>query len=393
MRPVILPPRTLLFELCADLTTPALVYDLENLPKTLSAYTEDISLVPRARLNIAVKATHTPEVLRCLSDWGLGADVASVRELRLALSAGFTEISATGPSYTTPADFQALEDAGTTLDVDSIDQLRAYGEWRRSGPVGLRIRVPLPSALDTANTFGSNSRFGVSITDVAMREVLAEHDLTVTRLHLHTGQTSPASLVYKVRHTLAIAKVIPSIDVIDLGGGFFDLYVCRDRARAALEEVGRLLETWEADTGREMAFRFEPGAAVLAPHGYLLTRVDAIEHQHPYYQRDVVQVDSSAWNFAPWHKPQVLHLAEHKRSTVSRERLLAGNTLYENDLFGTVPRGLSALDVPDCEVGDVLVLTNSGAYTTTNARDFNLLGRLREYAFDGSSLSQVGQWR
>ncbi|MGG7465598.1 hypothetical protein [Plantibacter sp. YIM 135347] len=393
MQPVVLEPTSHMFDLFKAIETPALVYDLENLRHTLASYIEDIALVPTARLNIAVKATHTPDLLKALFASGVGADVASVREFMLAQEIGFTEISATGPSFTSARDFQLLADAGITLDVDSLDQLRAYGAWRPGGPVGLRIRVPHPASLNNANTFGANSRFGVTITDASVRESLAEFNLSVTRLHMHTGQMSPASLVHKIRYTLAIAKTMPTIGLIDLGGGFFDLFVSRITARAALLEVRRLLEAWETETGRALDLRFEPGGAVLAPHGYLLTRVDAIELEHPYYGRDVVQVDSSAWNCAPWHKPEVVHLNAAKRSSATADRILAGNTLYENDFFGTAPDvGVSSLAVPDCEVGDVLVLTNSGAYTSTNARDFNLLGRLREYAFDGSTIRPIGQW-
>lgn len=392
MQPVVLSPTSLLFELSADLATPALVYDFENLAHTLAAYAEDIALVPRAHLNVAVKATHTPELLTFLSNAGLGADVASIRELELAQNVGFTEISATGPSFTSAAQFEVLSNAGVTLDVDSLDQLRAYGEWHPGGDVGLRIRVPLPDQLNTANTFGSNSRFGVTITDPAVRELIAEFSLSLTRLHMHTGQMSPGALVHKVRYTLAVAKAMPTIGLIDLGGGFFDLFASRAAARSALVEVGRLLESWEVETGRQIGLRFEPGGAVLAPHGYLLTKVDAVEHEHPHYRRDIVQVDSSAWNFAPWHKPEVIHLNPEKRSSAISERILAGNTLYENDFFGTPPNaGISTLLVPDCEVGDVLVLTNSGAYTSTNARDFNLLGRLEEYAFNGSAIRPIGR--
>lgn len=61
---------------------------------------------------------------------------------------------------------------------------------------------------------------------------------------------------------------------------------------------------------------------------------------------------------------------------------IAGNTLYENDLFGTNINGVRKIyDMPDLSVGDVLVVTACGAYTITNSRTFNGLTTPREFKY------------
>ncbi len=389
LEPIVSPPSRSIFDLMRALPTPALVYDIDNLKRSLARMLEDVALLTNARLNVALKSCHTPAVLRHLAEAGLGADCASPREVELAVEVGFPEISATGPSFTDAGALQVLADNGAVLDATSVDQLAFVGACRPGSDVGLRLRLPIPDSLDTPNSFGSNSRFGVMATDPAVHGVLRAHRLTVTRLHLHTGQLSPRLFLWELRYTLTVADSIPTVALIDFGGGFYDFYADRAAARRALQVAEAMLEDWRARTGRPMAIRFEPGAAVLGPHGYLLATVQSIETDHPEYAADVLQIDTSAWNYAPWHLPVVVPLEEPDRRPRKRQ-LVAGNTLYENDFFGMTGRNEPPLlDVAAMEVGERLVLTNAGAYTMTNRRDFNLLGTLQEHLVDDGTVATV----
>ncbi|MFE6308618.1 diaminopimelate decarboxylase family protein [Nocardiopsis sp. NPDC057823] len=383
--PLFTPPSELLFALAEDLPTPALVYDLPGIRAGVRAMARDIALIPDARLNLALKACHTPALLREMAALGLGCDIASPGELDLALAAGFTEVSATGPVFA-GADFDLLAGHGITLDCDSLDQLDDYGGRRPGTEVGLRVRVTLPRSLEDTATFAGDSRFGVAPADPGLGEVLERHRLRVTRLHVHTGQMTPASLRYKVRYLLTVAEHLPEVRVIDLGGGFFHLYRDRAQAVAALTDAASQVADWRERTGRPVALRFEPGGALLTPYGYLVTRVRSVEEHHPVFGTRVVTLDASAWNLAPWHnRPQVLAL---HGAPPTGPALLAGCTLYENDFFGAVPGAArTALEVPHCRRGDRLVVTATGAYTMTNARWFNRIPPPREHLFDGERMT------
>ncbi|MFF2652675.1 diaminopimelate decarboxylase family protein [Streptomyces sp. NPDC058045] len=378
-------PPVALFQQALRVATPAVVYDYPGITATVRRMQDDIAPIPGAQLNFAVKACHTPDVLAHLAGLGLGGDTASVGELELATSAGFQEITATGPAFSA-ADFTLFRAVGVTVDLDSVAQIEAYGRAHPGTDAGLRVRIPLPEKLEMHSTFGRNSRFGVNATDHRVHEAFARHGLRLTRLHLHTGQTSPEKLLYKVAYTLHMAAKFPHLHTIDVGGGFFHLYLHRGRARAALRRTARMVEEWQTEHGRPIALRFEPGGGVLAPHGYLFTEVRSVEEHHEYYGTRVVTVDSSAWNLAPWHKPTVLAADPAAGSGPPRPGLIAGNTLYENDFFGTdihgkVDRGMT---FPPCRPGDRLVITASGAYTLTNSRRFNRIPAPAEYAFDGT---------
>lgn len=389
--PLVDGPTIGLFHHFRDVETPSIVYDLENLERSVRRLQGDLALIPGCRLNVAAKATHCVPLLRRLSEWGLGADVASIGELRLARAAGFTEITATGPSFSTPAAMSELLRSTIAPDIDSVDQLRSWAaDPAHAKEIGLRLRIPVPERFDSPHSFGVRSRFGVDILDPELHMLLAEHGFVVTRLHAHTGQLSPASFLFHVSYLLRIASALPDVQTIDFGGGLFDFYADRASARWALGEAGARVSAWCAEHGRPLGTRFEPGGALLGPHGYLVTTVQSVQRGRPSPDHTIVQVDASAWNLAPWHKPRVLSADVARLDAPSGPGVIAGNTLYENDYFGMDTRGrLSEYLVPECRPGDRLVLTNAGAYTAANQREFNLLGRVAEYLYDGHEIVRV----
>ena len=382
--PLIPQPSEALGRAAEIVETPALIYDLDALDALVGRLLCDVKLLPDARLNVALKACHTPNILRRLAGFGLGCDVASRGELEIAKEAGFAEISATGPAFSRD-DFAAFCEAGIVPDVDSMSQLRTYGDAFPGSAVGLRMRIPAPTALQTAASFWEDSRFGLQRLSPDVLGELTRGRLVVTRLHVHTGQTTPASLRFKLDYLLAVAEAFPDVTTIDLGGGFLHLYVSRARARRALSDAAARMRRWCSDTGRDMALRFEPGAAVLATSGYLVCEVRAVE-QHELLGR-LVTVNASAWNLAPWHRPSVVVIGGDAHIEPA---VLAGNTLYEGDVFGQGANGgAPVLEFGNCAVGDRLLVTNFGAYTMTNARKFNRIEPPAVYGLSDGELHQI----
>ncbi|ALG27805.1 hypothetical protein AOZ07_01510 [Glutamicibacter halophytocola] len=362
--------------------TPAIVYDLENLDRSLSILQEDIGKVRNAKLNFAVKACHTPQILEFLARKGLGADVASMGEFHLARDAGFREITATGPSFTS-AEAIELAGFGMAVDASSIDQLQAFWESEPNLDVGIRLRIPLPDHIDDrTTTFGTNSRFGILPADHKLQNLDHENSGKIIRLHTHTGQMTPEHLLYKAKVLLATATFYKGVRSIDFGGGFFSLYVSRSRAISALQELNSMVESWVAQNDRDIEIVFEPGAATLGSHGYLVTEVTATEDNHSGFGCNVATLNASSWNLTPWHLPKVFKLGSLSTESAKSPYLLAGNTLYENDFFGSDLFGKRKLfQVSKLSVHDKVVFTNSGAYTMTNSRDFNRIPKPKEYIF------------
>ncbi|MBK5494258.1 hypothetical protein [Bacillus sp. TH13] len=164
LEPLYSQPSSKLYEVACDVNTPAIIYDYAGMKDVVDRIQEDLKELPHAKLNLAVKATHTPELLSLYAKWGLGCDVASLGEYELAKKAGFTEITTTNPAYSLK-DMRVFMNEGITLDIDSISQLILYGEHFPNTNVGIRVRIPLPTEIESAATFGKDSRFGINILD------------------------------------------------------------------------------------------------------------------------------------------------------------------------------------------------------------------------------------
>lgn len=382
------PPQEIFKEI-KEVTTPAIIYDYEGMYDVVERITEDISVVPNAKLNLAVKAIHTPKILKKYAEWGLGCDVASKGEYILAKEAGFTEISITGPAFT-QNDMEFFTNEKIVIDLDSISQIVMYGKKFPNSEIGLRLRIPLPEHLESNSTFGKDSRFGIDFKNPDLKTTLESNNLKVTRLHVHTGQMTPISLLYKAEYLLSVAEKFKSVHTIDFGGGFYHLYVDRNETRKALYKLKEIAETWKKKTGRDMEFRFEPGGAILGGCGYLITTIMAKEY-HDFFKVNMLTLDSSAWNLAPWHKPQVIPINSLNSETDSIEFMLAGNTLYEGDIFGRDTNGKTMkFYLPqNIKVGEILMLCAFGAYTMTNSRQFNKIPLPQEYLLKNGKLIKI----
>ena len=100
----------------------------------------------------------------------------------------------------------------------------------------------------------------------------------------------------------------------------------------------------EIKYANNLQFRFEPGAGLIGPFGYLVTTVVSLEHGNRYFGDDLIGLDCSAWNICPWVIPKVYHYQEARRDTEYHQAIVCGNSLYENDFLVKVKR----IEFQDC---------------------------------------------
>jgi len=364
-----------LFTYAKEVTTPAIIYDIKQLQKVVSEIVNSIKEMPSLKLNFALKACYSPEVLKCLVDLDIGCDVASVYELELAKKAGFKKITTTAPVYTSE-DIAVFHNQNIVLDLNSFDQIKLFIETIGNEVIGIRINIPLPEEISNKASFGKDSRFGIDITDKKFSDFVNHHNLKIKRLHVHTGQTTLSSFRYKFFYLLALAEQLKEVDEIILGGGLFYFYIENQKIDALLSELQNYLNEWQKQHKRNVNFYLEPGGAIISPCGYLITTVASSETR-PNNKKQIT-VDSSAWNIAPWSLPVVLPVG--KRNDDTMETIIAGRSLYEFDYFGRQEEGNPQL-FPLCELsyGDRIIMSSMGGYSMTNARKFNGIPLPSEY--------------
>ncbi len=364
------PPRARILDAAGRVPrTPAILWDLDALDQRVEEFGRLVGEHDLA-LSVAVKACRTVAILARLAGAGLGADVASPAELQVARRAGFRRISATGPGFR-EEHAVGLSKEGVLFDAQSLTQLGHLLRNDLLDAVGLRLRVPLPDTLRSATSRGGDSRFGV-VVDHNLLETLAAAPATVTRIRVHTGESTARTLEFRARFALLAADLFGSVEEVNLGGGFLRLSRDPSGLRSALGTLRTVVRE-----RRDLRWWIEPGAALLLDSAYLVTEVLDV---HP----DAVTVDASAWNIAPWTFPSFYTARGGSRRYAGT---VYGPTLYEKDRFRQDTGAVAGEPRP--AIGDRLVGTSFGAYTVANGRCFAGLALPVQYGVTARELEVI----
>jgi diaminopimelate decarboxylase len=278
--------------LAAAWGTPLYVYDLGVVDGQVDALRA--TLPARFDVAYAVKANPSLGVVVHLGRRGLGADVASLGELRTALRAGIApdRIVMTGPGKR-DEELQAASAAGIrAVTVESRGELRRLEQVaRESGravPVLLRAATPAARALERVRLVGDDGagKFGMDRADLsaAARTAAASPFLDLLGIHAFgaSNVTDASALARHVADTLALAAEIAreagtAFSLVDVGGG---LGIPYESGEESLDLVGlrRQLEdvasAWLALRElRDATILLEPGRFLVGPAGAYVARV------------------------------------------------------------------------------------------------------------------------
>lgn len=179
----------------------------------------------RHRICYAHKVNRSATFARTAAHAGISVDVASERELRSALAAGFPadRIEVTGPKGSTM--LRAALTAGITVNVDNLWELSALAELTTSGPA-------VPVLLRVSGFAGSSpSRFGIDLADIATAlDLLVQHRdrLRLLGFAFHLDTAATTERVNAVGDCLDLIErayahgLAPT--VLDIGGGLRQIF-------------------------------------------------------------------------------------------------------------------------------------------------------------------------
>lgn len=250
--------------------TPLWVYDLGLIDQ---AVTELRAAFPGADLAYAMKANATGSVLRRLAEHGVGSEAITVGELARSLRAG---IDPAGTIVGGPAQDRPLRDLARSgqvgrISLDSrgqwLDWLGDPGGWPEQALAYVRVNPGLdPRTHEHMATGQATSKFGLSPADAL---ALAKEVSSAGRFagfHVHAGsQLTDPAVHAAVLETLApLYDALPGATELDLGGGFAV-------PGFPYEELAGIVRAFLAPRGLHL--RLEPGRALVAQAGVLLSRV------------------------------------------------------------------------------------------------------------------------
>ncbi|NNC97453.1 MAG: type III PLP-dependent enzyme [Gammaproteobacteria bacterium] len=350
--------------LVAEHGSPLLVYDASVLKQQFAALQHAL---PGVDLYYAVKAHPDANIIHTIDELDGGFDIASAGEMDLLLD---HKISGRRTIHTHPikkdAEIKkALRFGATTFVIDNLDELNKLLPYRKR--VGVLLRVSFRS--DSA-VVDLSRKFGCDIEEVKGLVFAAEQlGIHIKGLAFHVGsQVSDAS-----KHVEAIEQChrvmqecnqelsIP-LSTLDIGGGFpadyrlegFDINEFCEPIRITLDN---LPDDWH--------LLAEPGRFLVAPAVCSVTTVTGKSIRHGirwYYLDDGVYGSYSGQIFDHASYP-----IQSLRSGDLYPSILAGPTCDSIDIIA------EDVELPELEIGDLIIGLQMGAYTAATKTRFNSL--------------------
>jgi len=206
--------------------TPFYVYDQEGIDESIKHFTKAFSAhIPNFQSYYAVKLNHHPFLVNRVIEKGMGLDVASKRELLIAIKAGATKIVYFSPGKNENDLRYALKYADIVrIHIDSFGELEKLGEisnkMKKSVEVGIRINIP---------SHGLWSKYGIPLKSLKnfWRKANNYPFVKLNGIHFHRSRNRTAHSYTSIICELAkyLTKHFSSsererIQYIDFGGGF-----------------------------------------------------------------------------------------------------------------------------------------------------------------------------
>ncbi len=276
-----------LTEIAQAFGTPCYVYSQATLERHWHAFDNALGRHPHL-ICYAVKANSNLAVLRVLAQLGSGFDIVSGGELERVLRAGGSpsKIVFAGVGKTHAEMRRALEVGILSFNVESAAELQRLnqvaGECGKVAPISIRVNPDVnPNTHPYISTGLKENKFGVDVDsalDVYRRAAELPH-LRIVGADCHIGSqlTQITPFLDALDRMLLLIDNLTAeginIEHLDLGGGLGVRYAQEEPAEPAAYAQALLDKLGDAP----YTLLLEPGRAIAANAGILLTRVEYLK--------------------------------------------------------------------------------------------------------------------
>lgn len=383
---------TSLTELAEQYGTPLYVYSRATLERHWNAFDKSVGDHPHL-VCYAVKANSNIGVLNVLARLGSGFDIVSGGELERVVAAGGdpSKVVFSGVGKTAQEMRRALELGIKCFNVESEPELerlnQVAGEVGVVAPISLRINPDVDANTHPYISTGlRDNKFGIAFDRAPAVYKFASSlpNLAVHGIDCHIGSqlTDIEPFIDATDRLLALIDQLreDGVDIrhLDVGGGLGVVY--RDELPPQPSDYAKALLA-RLENHPELELIFEPGRAIAANAGVLLTKVEFLKH------------------------------TEHKNFAIIDAAMndLMRPALYQawQDIIPVIPREGEAttydLVGPICETGDfigkdralalepndLLAVRSAGAYGFVMSSNYNTRPRVAEVMVDGETAHLV----
>lgn len=323
------------------------------------------------RVLYAMKANPHPEVLRRLVALGVGLECVSPGELARAFEACpdlEPERVLFTPNFAPREEYVAAFELGVRVTLDNLEPLRLWPEVFAGRELHLRIDPGSGRGHhDHVRTGGSRSKFGIAREELAeVIERCGALRVVVRGLHAHAGSgiRSPEHWAEVGAFLAELARELPAVEVLDLGGGL-GVPTRPGEAPLDLAELDRRLGAIR-QAHPQYALWLEPGRFLVAEAGVLVARVTQTKQKGMHRYVGIGTGMNSLIRpalYGAWH--EVVNLSRLGEPATERLSVVgpiceSGDTLARDRLL------------PETQAGDVLLIGLTGAYGSSMSSRYNL---------------------
>ena len=375
-----------LSQLAQQFGTPLWVYDAAAIRTQVQALRQfDV-------VRFAQKANSNTHILRLIKSQGVLVDAVSLGEIERALAAGYLPGLHAGhhqivftADLLDHATLARVVELGIPVNCGSMDMLHQLGQAHPGHPVWLRINPGFGHGhSNKTNTGGEHSKHGIWHTDLpAACTAVRSNGLKLLGLHMHIGSGVDYVHLQEVCGAMVglVATVVEQgldLEAISAGGGLSVPYQPGEpeidtanyfaRWDAARQQIARLL-------GHPVTLELEPGRYLVAESGVLVSEVRATKQMG---SKHFVMVDAGFSDlmrpsmYGSFHGMSVIG-ADGKPATGPVQDTVVGGPLCESGDVFTQGEGGVVLTrpLPAAQVGDLLVLHDTGAYGASMSSNYN----------------------
>lgn len=374
--------------------TPLYVYSRATLERHWNAFDKSVAEHPHL-VCYAVKANSNLGVLNALARLGSGFDIVSGGELERVIAAGGdpAKVVFSGVGKTSQEMKRALELKIKCFNVESEPELerlnQVAAELGVKAPISLRINPDVDANTHPYISTGlRDNKFGIAFDRAAEVYKFAQslENLDVQGIDCHIGSqlTDLEPFIDATDRLLALIDDLKdhgvNIKHLDVGGGLGVIY--RDEMPPQPSEYATaLLE--RLHNHKDLELIFEPGRAIAANAGVLLTRVEFLKHTE---HKNFAIIDAAMNDlmrpalYQAWQDIVPVSPREGEATTYD----LVGPICETGDFLGK-DRVLTL------EAGDLLAVRSAGAYGFVMSSNYNTRARVAEVMVDKENTYLVRQ--
>ncbi|WP_447472866.1 diaminopimelate decarboxylase [Vibrio harveyi] len=374
--------------------TPLYVYSRATLERHWNAFDSAVGQHPHL-VCYAVKANSNLGVLNALARLGSGFDIVSGGELERVIAAGgdAKKVVFSGVGKTPAEMKRALELGIKCFNVESEPELerlnKVAGELGVVAPISLRINPDVDAKTHPYISTGlRDNKFGIAFDRAPAVYKFAQSlpNLNVQGIDCHIGSqlTEIEPFIDATDRLLALIDDLKAQGInirhLDVGGGLGVVY--RDELPPQPSDYAKAL-LGRLENHQDLELIFEPGRAIAANAGILLTRVEFLKHTE---HKNFAIIDAAMNDlmrpalYQAWQDIVPVLPREGEAQTYD----LVGPICETGDFLGK-DRALVLQE------GDLLAVRSAGAYGFVMSSNYNTRTRAAEVMVDGNQSHLVRQ--